>query len=315
MWACMPILTPTWVISVLFVLAFIFIPLGILFFLADFFVVESSIQYNANCPVTSTNCEMKLRVDEDMKAPVYFYYKLVWYFQNHRRYVKSRDDSQLQGQVTTRSWMNPTQTVPKSYSDYSTCRPQISEDDSRDTDKIYYPCGLIAASVFNDTFELKSSSNNTIAWRKNPAKVNVAGVEVWSPGIAWPSDVYFKFKNLDDPPGIVIVPKVQDEDFVVWMRPAALPIFRKLYRIIDEDLKKGEYTVVIDSHYDVSGWGGQKWAVLSTTSFLGGKNPFLGVAYLVTGGICLFFGTIFLVLQLVRPRKFGDPSYLRWDVA
>ena len=37
-----------------------------------------------------------------MKAPVYFYYKLENFYQNHRRYVKSRNDDQLAGKVLTK---------------------------------------------------------------------------------------------------------------------------------------------------------------------------------------------------------------------
>ena len=33
---------------------------------------------------------------------------------------------------------------------------------------------------------------------------------------------------------------VTDPDFIVWMRTAALPEFRKLYRVINRDLRKGE---------------------------------------------------------------------------
>ena len=33
-----------------------------------------------------------------MKAPVYVYYELDNFYQNHRRYVKSRSDSQLEGE-------------------------------------------------------------------------------------------------------------------------------------------------------------------------------------------------------------------------
>jgi|TARA_B110000971_G_C19688775_1_gene354473 hypothetical protein len=32
-----------------------------------------------------------------MKAPVHLYYQLDNFYQNHRRYVKSRDDKQMRG--------------------------------------------------------------------------------------------------------------------------------------------------------------------------------------------------------------------------
>jgi len=35
---------------------------------------------------------------------------------------------------------------------------------------------------------------------------------------------------------------------------------------------------------------------------MGGKNPFLGIAYVAVGGICVVLGTIFTAIHLVKPR-------------
>lgn len=46
---------------------------------------------------------------------------------------------------------------------------------------------------------------------------------------------------------------------------------------------------------------------------MGGKNPFLGIAYVVVGGICIVLGALFTVTHLIRPRKLGDHTYLSWN--
>lgn len=46
---------------------------------------------------------------------------------------------------------------------------------------------------------------------------------------------------------------------------------------------------------------------------MGGKNPFLGIAYVVVGGICIVLGTLFTVTHLIKPRKLGDHTYLSWN--
>jgi len=41
------------------------------------------------------------------------------------------------------------------------------------------------------------------------------------------------------------------EHFIVWMRTAGLPNFRKLWGTITDDLPAGEYTLKIEDNYEV----------------------------------------------------------------
>ena len=107
---------------------------------------------------------------------------------------------------------------------------------------------------------------------------------------------------------------VTDEHFIVWMRTAGLPNFRKLYGRIDADLKKGDVlNFDVTQNFEVSSFDGTKSIVISTVGKFGGKNPFLGVAYIVVGSISLFFGCVFLAKHLIAPRKMGDISKLHWS--
>ncbi|KAK6015700.1 hypothetical protein OSTOST_18848, partial [Ostertagia ostertagi] len=55
------------------------------------------------------------------------------------------------------------------------------------------------------------------------------------------------------------------------------------------------------SDYPVAVFGGRKSFVLSTTSWAGAKNSFLGIAYLVVGSLSIFLGIIFIGIHI----KFG----------
>ena len=87
------------------------------------------------------------------------------------------------------------------------------------------------------------------------------------------------------------------------MRTAALPTFRKLYGKIEADFEANDIiTVVIENNYNTYSFGGKKKLVLSTTSWIGGKNDFLGIAYLSVGGLCLFLAITFILLYVIKPR-------------
>lgn len=67
--------------------------------------------------------------------------------------------------------------------------------------------------------------------------------------------------------------------------------------------------------FDVTEYGGTKAILISTRTVVGGKNPFLGIAYIVVAGICVILGVVFTVTHLIKPRKLGDHTYLSWDNA
>lgn len=201
---------------------------------------------NAN-PKESCSCSIDFSLDADYNGKVYMYYGLTNFYQNHRRYVKSRDDNQLLGHLTD---VVSTDCEPFAYVD------------KNGTTKPIAPCGAIANSLFSDELSLYSHR-----LKKN--------IPLLRTGIAWPSDKNIKFKN---PPGDLkeafknfekpknwkkhvyeLDPENKDnngfknEDLIVWMRTAALPTFRKLYRRVDhskegftDGLLRGNYTLNIN---------------------------------------------------------------------
>jgi hypothetical protein len=54
--------------------------------------------------------------------------------------------------------------------------------------------------------------------------------------------------------------------------------------------------------FPVKVYGGTKSILITTRTVMGGKNPFLGIAYVVVGGLCIVLGVVFTVAHLIKPR-------------
>lgn len=167
-------------------------------------------------------CSLIFDIPNDIGPPVFMYYRMKEFYQNHRRYVQSLDLDQLKG-------------IPVSNKSIKggTCDPLTVDPDSG---KAYYPCGLIANSIFNDTIP-------------SPYRVgsNAEDYFMTNKGIAWDSDKQL-MKNTEYKPWEVVPPPYwreqygdhytnetlpqinKDEAFMVWMRTAGLPHFSKLSR-------------------------------------------------------------------------------------
>lgn len=102
----------------------------------------------------------------------------------------------------------------------------------------------------------------------------------------------------------------EQEDLIVWMRTAALPTFKKLYGKIETGNIEvnDEVMLVIENNYNTYEFGGRKSIVLSTTTWVGGRNNFLGMAYILIGGISLLLAAAFLLLYVMQPR-WGTTTY------
>ncbi|KAJ5293318.1 JAB1/Mov34/MPN/PAD-1 [Penicillium atrosanguineum] len=334
--AWQPILTPKSVLPLFFIVGILFAPIGGVLLWASAQVQEIVIDYT-NCQTeaptgsfgdlskyvsttwkaksgtppswqktwnsTGQNwiCTLEFNIPESMGPPVYMYYRLTNFYQNHRRYVQSLDLDQLKGTPVSNSTIAG-----------SVCSPLATSDSG----KAYYPCGLIANSMFNDTIGqpiLTGDSSETY--------------NMTTKGIAWQSDkdliktTKYKPGEVDPPPNWVgynyteSIPDLhENEEFMVWMRTAGLPAFSKLSRRNDDDaMKPGRYELSINYRFNVTEYAGTKSILLSTRTALGGKNPFMGIAYVVVGGVCVLLGALFTVAHLVRPRKLGDHTYLTWD--
>lgn len=201
-----------------------------------------NVTYHGGLPVNTSVCSLQFNIPDNLKPPVLLYYRLTNFYQNHRRYVKSLDSDQLKGGAISNNSLGA-------------CTPLDTDHDG----KPYWPCGLIANSIFNDSFS-------------NPVQLNVrdssalnATYNMTEKGIAWDSDkalyarTKYELKDITPPPNWYLryqdgytsdnLPDLEnDEAFQVWMRTAGLPNFSKLAKRNDnETMQCGMYQVDIQN--------------------------------------------------------------------
>jgi hypothetical protein len=206
----------------------------------------------------------------------------------------------------------------------SLCAPLTIENG---TDRAFFPCGLIANSMFNDTFSLpvllntnSGESNRTynmsergIAWEADKTlygNTRITDFERITPPPYWQVRYPDGRYSQDAPP-----PNLQeDEHFMVWMRTAGLPSFSKLYsRNDNEAMTNGTYELQIIDNFRTDVYQGKKKFLFTQVSPMGGHNNFLGILWLVVGAFCIVLAVVFLITNFIKPRKLGDHTYLSWN--
>lgn len=175
---------------------------------------NSTVSVPPGVSVSTRVCQLEFTIPNTINHPVFLYYRLTNFYQNHRRYVKSFDAGQLAGQNN---------------SPLSNC-PPLTENNG----KVIYPCGLIANSMFNDTINTPqgitvqnySMTNRNTAWSSDAQLYGNNGYALdqiipppywaarWGPA---------GYTSENPPPNLSTY-----EEFQVWMRTAGLPYFSKL---------------------------------------------------------------------------------------
>eukprot|EP00892_Ulva_mutabilis_P006042 jgi/Ulvmu1/380/UM001_0387.1 len=231
-------------------------------------------------------------VEHDMDEPIYIYYILRKFHQNHKRYVKSVDWQQVHGKNKSASSLKDCKGQKRYVTD--------SKNETLEQNGLVTPCGLIAWSYFNDTF------SDFKAVREDQTAL-IESIVVDSDRLAWSTDRQDLFGNYE-PVNHNSIPAFrggkemllnvsQDEQFMVWMRPAAHADVRKYYGVIRTDLKEGDRLQFSVTHqYNTYEFGGEKELLFTTSGPFGNRNVTFGIVWLVMGGLTGCITLAYIVL-------------------
>lgn len=303
-----------------------------------------------------TRTTVSFDIPRVMQPPVFLSYKMTKFYQNYRQYGDSQSHTQLLGDEAKKPDLvdcDPLRSPGELIKD-DAARAQLERRAIAAAtnvtllygDMVYWPCGVVAWTMFNDSFTL---------WHTPPTPPPVGGVtsapvaptlicnasdfdaagrrlvhsETANPcsksGIAWPADRNrrhrdLKYHGAEQWTGFGRqntsdeflhrgwyyneaghrVPIMTDEDVIVWMRLAPLPTFRKIHRVLHSELAPGRYRLDVDEFFDTASYGGEKYAVLATYSWLGGRNYFMGVALVIGGALALVFAVALFLRHYQR---------------
>jgi len=346
-----PILDPEWMIYTFMILALVLIPVGYNLEKMSNDVYENTTVYDSIDPNdqlcgigmnynANENCTITFVAPRDLTPPVLIYYEITDFHQNHRAYYSSRDDFQLAGQVGNQQEAQAVACRPLNRLGNITLNPCGLIANTFFNDIISLDPGAVDTNGDNITM-----IEEGIAWQSDiqyrfamPEGFNMTecpenqcdasccednGYSCETPAISKEDGLCYAYDYPEDdttqylyetyPKIISPLEHVTNEHFIVWMRVATRPDFRKLYGWIDQTVPSGtELSFTINLNYVVESFGGSKAIVISTTSIVGGKNPYLGKTFYVIGYFFLACGIFFAIKHWFRPRKIADRKYLQY---
>jgi hypothetical protein len=308
---------------------------------------SSTINANPQCHIQQPNenltCEITFTVPKYMPPPVLVYYRIENFYQNHRMYYNSRDSYQLLGRVTGQDSLSAQACEPINILNNITINPCGLTANTFFYDVIKLNPGSL--SLLQDELVMLEEG---IAWSsdlqymfKQPDGFRFAKCQdqnacstccqdevdqEWSCktpyfdpingtcyAYFYPYDnttqyLYETYPNVINP-----IQGVTNEHFIVWMRVATVPTFRKLYGYIDQPIGAGTtLTFTIENNWDVTSFRGSKALVLSTNNKFGGQNALLGPIFYYVGYFCLVAAVFFTIKHGWKPRRIADVRYLHY---
>lgn len=293
-------------------------------------------------------CRVQLTVPddaEDLDPPVLVHYELDNFYQNYKKYMQSYDQSQLLGSLTQDSVskmeceplniiggvkINPCGLIANTlFNDVITLESIVTPDGTVLDDAPLVETGI----AWQSDLEWKFRQPEGFRYEECPggedecdcSQLGADGERLWSCTEPYRDEdgLYFRYYYPDDettqylyetyPMVVSPIDGVMNEHFVVWMRVAALPQFRKLYGYIERTIPAGStLTFAIEANYAVERMRGAKALVVGNTYAFGTKNHWLGTLFIIAGGIAGLLGVLFAAKMVLSPRKFADRSHLRF---
>jgi len=259
---------------------------------------EKIIRYDA------LDSHISFTLDHDLAGPFHLSYEVPSLYVNHKTYVESKDAFVVGG------WLMDYQCDGAEQVDHVRSRRcPLGADCSRDslyalvaTTGAFRPCGLVALSMFADTFELVNTDDGTNI-TMDQRDIALPGDEAIYEGKILKEGSHFTVEGVRS-----WLKGPLYEHFKVWYRTSPSPTVRNLWATFDGPLKAGNYEVkfpVNDAIWTdawISAEKPKKRVILSQAHTLGSVGSFwlMGVLSIVACCIQVVMTIFFLTVPLLR---------------
>ena len=195
--------------------------------------------------MTHPECTISFEVKELIEAPIFVYYHLTNFYQNHRDYSKSLSYSQLRNTVDSKNLSRcDGALLIEEIFDYDPTRYFNKFTEPFDPKSIASPCGLVAKSYFNGIYNSNYlDSYYLFDTNQNPIFINRRNISnYYSKEYVFKREPHFQHTQWID---------VEDESFINWMQMESFPDFIKFYGRIETNLNEGVYSFkIFNSKYN-----------------------------------------------------------------
>ncbi|OII71253.1 uncharacterized protein cubi_01728 [Cryptosporidium ubiquitum] len=307
-WA--PAYTPNYLIIIYILVGITFITIGVYLQILSKNTIECIINYEDSpgngltidtfVEIKSENCNPSMISGTEIKylhGEFFLYYQLRNFYQNNNLFVNSRSDRQLSGELIYNEEI------------LSECYPFIKDKQER----ILYPCGIAAYTIFNDTFTISDGQNDPIEIDDSLETITFKTDQMIFKNI--PENELVKHKFNDWLPKDIFPGRIENPHFIVWMKFSPFSNFNKIYGKLYS--KKNKLILPLKIHiknrYPVHLFNGSKYIVISQSTIFGGKNPYFGIFYIISGIFFILISLYYIVRNKFNTNTLGDFRYLYWN--
>jgi len=270
------------------------------------------------------SCNVSFFVPRRTEGPVWLMYRLTNTHQNHNAYFESRDSLQMRGETGSNmcALMDEHRSgIGRTIDD---CDPS-----TEDGCEYLSPCGLVAQTLFNDTFRAIDRSSCTCASAPPAALpsdfdcsacvhvtplllsedvVNAHHADFFKNDDDYPFEPHTRYLYERFPNVVNASQGITSHAAITWLQPAALSDFKKRYARIrvagDDDVLQAntQISLEITSNFPAADYAGTKSVVLLAGDGLRNSDTSLASLFLITAIFCFGFAASAGTAIAVRKR-------------